>query len=118
MTTQNTLFFAHPGMAIPVRRVPVHHFKRGTSFDFELELVAVVAWTTAKLATTDTLPVGVSISCDAGGGFVVLGTDPTGGMEVGPLTTGQRMALTFRLTSTIDAAIRHRHVGIVIGTGT
>lgn len=96
----------------PVRRVPITNAVQGSSYRFQLDYEAEKALSSVKLACK---PAWIEVSLDGGSSWTPLGTDPRTGVEIGPMTQGERKTLDFRVNVPSTPAMRRGVVAFLVG---
>ena len=101
----------------PLRRLALDWVRVGEAYTVDLELVADGA-----VASTALLACSVAdwleVSDDDGATWTAVPTDPTAGVELGPLGVDERKAITLRLTIPPAMSVRTKIVELMLGTGT
>lgn len=108
------VYLAHPGMSIPLRRIPVYGYKQGTEWVVDLEVVCEVATTEARLSAS--VAGWLQLSTDGGSSYDPIPTGAQTGLQLGPLSVG-RTAVKLKI-SISGASLRRRFVSLVWGVGT
>ena len=85
----------------------------GSSYDFELEVVATEAHSTALLAAE----VAGYLEVHAGVSWEDVPDDVENGFDLGSFSAGERKAITFRLTVPGGTPLRDKSIEILLGTG-
>lgn len=100
----------------PLRRLALDWVRVGEPYTVDLELVADGA--AAPVAMLACSQAGwLEVSDDDGATWTALGTDPTAGVELGPLAADERKAITLRLTIPPATSVRTQIVKLKLGTG-
>lgn len=94
-------------------RIPADFVVVGSSYDFELEVVATEAHPTALLAAE----VANYLEVSTGGGFSAVPDDVESGFDLGAFSEGQRKAITLRLTVPGGTPLRSKAIEIQLGMG-
>jgi hypothetical protein len=99
-----------PNAAFEIRRIPADFVVAGSSYDFDLEVVATEAHSTAKLGA------GVAgvLQANIGGGFAAVPADVQTGFDLGTFTAGEKKSITIRLTV---PTVRNQAIELALGTG-
>lgn len=93
-------------------RIPADFVVVGSSYDFDLEVVATEAHSTAQFAAQ----FANYLEIDAGGGFSAVPDDVQSGFDLGAFSAEQRKAITLRLTVP-SGPLREKAIGILLGIG-
>jgi hypothetical protein len=109
-----------PGSLVEVFWFNCHHYQVGTSRVLDFDLVAQGAVATCKLGVKDGTQAGwLAVSSDGGASYAdVPAASPGAGVELGPLTDGQRVAIKVRLQIPGDIPVISRQLVPVFGLGT
>lgn len=94
-------------------RIPADFVVPGRSYDFELEVVATEAHSTAQFAAE----IADYLKIDIGGGFSAVPDDVQNGFDLGPFSAAERKPITLRLTVPEVTPPREKAIGILLGIG-
>lgn len=98
---------------VEARRLAADFLAPGNMAVIDADLVADANHNEVRIAAT--VAGWVAISTDGGNIFTPLGSDVISGVNVGPMSAGQRMPVKFRIQPPTE--FRQRRIGIAIGTG-
>lgn len=99
-----------PDSAREIWRIPADFVVVGSAYDFDLEVVATEAHSTAKLGAS----LAGALQADLGGGFSAVPTDVQSGFDLGTFTAGQKKSITLRLTV---PDVRNLAIELALGIG-
>lgn len=109
-----SVLLTFPSGLAEIRRVPIDHYLSGTRRSVTLELYAEAAQDTVRLAAS---AVGwLDVSLNGGSSWTTLGTDVESGLDVGPLTAGERLSIL--VAAHHSGPFRQRRIVLLIGLGT
>ncbi len=94
-------------------RIPADFVVVGSSYDFDLEVVATEAHSIALLAAE----IANYLEIDAGGGFFAVPDDVESGFDLGAFSADERKAITLRLTVPGGTPLREQPIEILLGMG-
>jgi len=94
-------------------RIPAEFVIVGSSYDFDLEVVATEAHSTAQFAAE----IANYLEIDAGGGFFAVPDDVQSGFDLGAFSAAERKAITLRLTVPGGTPLRKKSIEILLGMG-
>lgn len=103
-----------PGTLVEARWIYAHSYVVGTDRVFDFEVYSPDGQTEAKLGCTHPW---CRVSTNGGASYVDIPTNVQQGIEMGPLTAGQRKAIKVKLAIPPGTAARTRSVGLPIGLG-
>jgi Concanavalin A-like lectin/glucanases superfamily len=109
-----SVLLVFPNGLAEIRRVPVDHYLAGTRRYVSLELLAEEDHATVPLAAE--AAGWLEVSLNGGASWTPLGTDPETGLEVGPMSAGDRLQVLVAVNTTVP--FRQRRIPILIGLGT
>ena len=94
-------------------RIPADFVVVGSSYDFELDVVATEAHSTALLAAE----IAGYLQVSTGGAFSAVPDDVENGYDLGAFSAGQKKTITLRLTVPGGTPLRSKSIEILLGTG-
>ncbi len=94
-------------------RIPADFVVVGSSYDFDLEVVATEAHSIALLAAE----VANYLEVSTGGGFTAVPDDVESGFDLGAFSAAERKAITLRLTVPGGTPLRTKSIEILLGIG-
>ena len=108
------VYLAHPGMALPLRVIPVHGYELTTDYILDLEIVATQNVTDARIGCDQAG--WLHVSSDGGSVYNPIPTDVEAGVQLGPMTAGDRDAIKIKVS--IASGLRRKPVELYVGYGT
>ena len=110
-----------PGSLLEVRSIPVNHYLVGAEYVIPLELLAVTAVPECRIGVRDAgQATWLKVSSDGGTTWAAVPAAGIGvmtGPDLGPLTAGQRKAISLKVALPGGTAVRTRAIRPVFGLG-
>lgn len=100
-----------------IRRLALDWVRVGEPYEVDLEVVADGAAAATVLLACSQAD-WLEVSQDGGLNWDPVPTDPTVGVELGPLAADQRREITLRLTVPVGTSVRTALVELYLGLGT